>query len=204
MAVDTLAPPPSSNVTVVPAAPSKGIKMGGEIHIGGGSTPTEPAAPAKPGTAKEALSQRLQKAAGPTPTAPAPPSTKPNEPAKPNPETPVSPETPDQPETPAAAATVDPKKKVSPWKVADEYKEKATKAELRAIAAEKELEAIRQGSYPKEVTERLTKAEARAKELEDEIRFVSYEKSPEFKEKFHDPYVKSWENRTGRTNGLRS
>lgn len=40
----------------------------------------------------------------------------------------------------------------------------------------------------KALSERLTKAEQRAKELEDEFRYVNYEKSTEFREKYQQPY----------------
>jgi hypothetical protein len=181
-------PPP--NINIVPAAPSKGIKMGGEIHVGGQpSTPTTPATPPKPGSAKEGLSQRLKQKAGVEPEKPvvaAPPVTapKPNEPPPESPETPVETETP---ETPAAAANKTPeaKTKISPWKIVDQYKAKV--GEL-----EHQIAAFKTAGVPKEVQERISKAEARAKELEDEIRFVSYEKSPEFKTKYQEPYEKAW------------
>lgn len=191
MAVDTLTSTPSpSNINVVPSKPTPGIKMGGEIHLTPPSTPALPET-SKPGTAREGLSQRLQKAGAQPPVTPPvtlPPKT--NEPATPTPAEPAVP--PETPETPAATATPEEKKRVSPWKLVDEYKGKAAQAEMRALEIEKELDAIRKGSYPKEVQEKLSKAESRAKELEDEIRFVSYEKSAEFKDKFDAPYVNAW------------
>ena len=58
-------------------------------------------------------------------------------------------------------------------------------------------DAFRAGVVPEQertaLTARVEKAEARAKELEDHIRYVDYEKSTEFKEKFDAPYVASWE-----------
>jgi hypothetical protein len=181
-------PPP--NINIVPAAPSKGIKMGGEIHVGGQpSTPTTPAPPPKPGSAKEGLSQRLKQKAGLEPekpiTAPPPaPTPKPNEPAPESPETPAETETPET--TPATTGkTPEAKQKISPWKIVDQYKAKV--GEL-----EQQIAAFKTAGVPKEVQERISKAEARAKELEDEIRFVSYEKSPEFKTKYQEPYEKAW------------
>jgi hypothetical protein len=189
-----LAPPPSGapQVTIVPAKPTPGIKMPGEIHIGGTPSTSTVPEPPKPGSAKEALGKRLAEkgAKPPTPETPPAPAT---------PQTPKPGEVPTgakPPETPAAAApettetpAVDPKTgkppKESPWKIIDGYKERLAKAERALLEAGK-------GGIPKEVQERITKAEARAKELEDEIRFVNYEKSPEFKTKYGDPYDAAW------------
>jgi hypothetical protein len=184
---------PPTNITIVPATPNKGIKMGGEIKLGQPSTPAA-VDPAKPGSFKEGMSNRLKQKAGLEPEKPpVTPPAKPNEPAPEKPETHPEPETPETaPATETPATATAPKEKVKPWKLVDEYKTKYQNAEQRAVAAESELELIRKGSFPKEVQERISKAEARAKELEDEIRFVSYEKSPEFKAKYQEPYEKAW------------
>jgi hypothetical protein len=46
------------------------------------------------------------------------------------------------------------------------------------------------------LTERVTKAETRAKQLEDEIRYVSYEKSAEFRDQYQAPYEAAWKRAT--------
>lgn len=156
--------------------------------------PTEAAPPPKPGTARERLFQDLAKRAKPpsgqaAPTEdppPAPPrSTEqpPTPPAKPQ-----SDEQPPEPTSPAGG-TQKPvaDKKASPWKLVDEYKNKVIALE-RQIA---ERKAVPEEEL-KSLQERATKHEARNKELEDEIRFVNYRKSNEFKEKFEEPYHRAW------------
>ena len=90
---------------------------------------------------------------------------------------------------PEVAAEAGKGKKVSPWKLVDEYKAKLGKAE-------KELSDVRSSIVPEaertKLTERVTKAEARAAELEDHIRYVDYTKSTEFQTKFHAPYEQAF------------
>jgi hypothetical protein len=100
------------------------------------------------------------------------------------------PQTAPDPEAPAAPPT-DPKsgKRVSPWKLFEG--EKAARA-----AAEKALQDMKASFVPeqerKTITERLTKAEQRAAELEEHIRFVDYQKSSEFQDKYQKPYTAAW------------
>lgn len=82
-----------------------------------------------------------------------------------------------------------PKPKVNPWKLLDEHKAARAKAESE-IAELKKL-VPNEAARKQEIAE-LEQLRARAKELEDEIRYVNYEKSPEFKEKYDEPYKKSW------------
>lgn len=211
MPAATVAPPATpapAGVTIVPAKPTKPIVGKGEIKLGQGSTTPDPA---KVGTAREAMTQRLQKAAGIAPPLQETPGAKvpdpvprpgfepPNEPdpdetrettPKSGTETPVVPGADEGSETahadsaPASKSAADAKAK--PWKLVEQYKGKV--AEL-----EKTLADIKSAGVPKEVQERITKAETRAKELEDEIRFVNYEKSAEFKSKYQEPYEKAWQ-----------
>jgi len=81
-------------------------------------------------------------------------------------------------------------KKVSPWKLVDQFKKKALEAEQRALDLEK---LVLPEDQRNAITERLTKAEQRAKELEDEMRYVNYAKSDEFKQKFQQPYERAWQ-----------
>lgn len=81
-------------------------------------------------------------------------------------------------------------KKVSPWRLVDQYKTKVA-------SLEKELAEIRTsngkpGELPPEVTEKLTKAEGRVKELEQIVRFTDYQKSGEFQEQYQKPYEAAW------------
>lgn len=86
-------------------------------------------------------------------------------------------------------------KKLSPWRLLDDAKKVINEWKLKAEAASAELEKIKSGAPvepPKEFTERLTKAEARAKELEDHLRFLDYQKHPEFIDKYQKPYEAAW------------
>lgn len=67
----------------------------------------------------------------------------------------------------------------------------------RAAALEKELADTKAKILPEadrdSMTKRLTEAETRMKQYEDEIRYVNYEKHPEFIEKFQKPYEAAWQ-----------
>lgn len=108
------------------------------------------------------------------------------------PETPPETEAKGEPTTPATPAPEPGKgKKVSPWKLVDQYKAKVADLE-KQIASVKTTEPPAPGEPPKEFTEKLTKAEARVKELEEEIRFTHYQKSEEFQTKYQKPYEAAW------------
>jgi hypothetical protein len=84
---------------------------------------------------------------------------------------------------------LDPKgKRVKPWELLDKFK-------ARAIAAETELAKVKQNGHelPKEATDKITALETRNQELENEIRFTNYEKSKEYQEQYHKPYIEAWE-----------
>lgn len=77
-------------------------------------------------------------------------------------------------------------------KTAEEYEPKIQKLEARV----KELES----SNPEEVTtlqSRLEAAEKRRDELENEIHFVDYSKSADYREKFEKPYQAAWSKALG-------
>jgi hypothetical protein len=152
-----------------------------------GKAAKDPAAPNVPHGVPETPAERPGAA-----PAEIPPASSPE--ASPTPE--ASPE--GAPETPGApspgsegqpAAEAGKGKKVSPWKLVDEYKGKLAKAE-------KELADTRSSIVPEaergKLTERVTKAEARAAELEEHIRYVDYTKSTEFQTKFHAPYEQAF------------
>jgi hypothetical protein len=186
IAAPASAAPPISNATLTPSDLSSGVLPGGRE-----------AAPPKPGSARERMFKNLQKVAdkpGPgkaQPQAAAPtakPAEKPAAAAKPDPELAADPAaTP-----PAAAAPAeDPKKgKVSPWKLVDEYKAKLAAAEQQVLEVNKR--AIPEADW-KKTQETLTEREKRLTELEQEIRYVNYSKSEEFKTKYQQPYEKQWQ-----------
>jgi hypothetical protein len=155
---------------VKPGSARAGLRAG-LAKLAGVETQTPPATPAKP-------------ADSPAPAVPPETGDRPGDP--PPAEAPAA---GDAPPSPAAQPSDRPKGKANPWKLVDEFKAKAVAAEQRALELEKQLlpEPERKAQ-----AERLTRAEARAKELEDEIRYVRYEKSPEFQEKYQKPYQEAW------------
>ena len=151
-----------------------------------------PAAPAprKP-SARDRFHEAADKSAGETPSDQIVPQPG-DEPEQPPVTEPATPETEPEKGIVPQPNAVDPKtgKRPNPWHL--------LKAEKEArAAAEAEVQRVKSGVVPEQertaLTARVEKAEARAKELEDHIRYVDYEKSTEFKEKFDAPYVASWE-----------
>jgi hypothetical protein len=94
------------------------------------------------------------------------------------------------PAAPAAGAPAPAKPgRVNPWKLVDEHK--AARASLEAEVTRLKAAIVPEADATK-LTERATKAEQRAKELEDHIRFVDYQQSSEFKEKYQQPYEQAF------------
>lgn len=169
-----------------------------------------PAAPPKAGTPESKLFQRLGTRGKPlsgrtaepaTPAAPIPPAPERPGAAEPEPDD-IAPgdEEDSEPKEPKVSPMGDEPKpgepvpeakkpKVNPWNLHKQEKERAAKLELE-LAETRKL--IADPVARKTEMDRLAKAEQRAKELEDHIRFVDYEKSQEFKEKYETPYEQSW------------
>lgn len=132
-----------------------------------------------------------------TPTPPAQPkpakseTTSPESPSgdaeTPTPETQEGGSTPPEPPSPSKSGET---KKTNPWKVVDEWKGRAT-------TLEKELAEVRKSIVPeqerKTLETRAQSAEARVKELEDEIRYVNFEKHPDFIKQYDEPYTRAWQ-----------
>lgn len=158
----------------------------------------------QPGSALDKARQRLQaKAEGKEP---------PKEPAKPA--EPAKPTEAPEPEAPAAAPSEDDellgeekvavgksqplkegaaepsKGKVNPWKLLDETKS-------RAAALEKEVAEVRKlvpnAEIRKQEMAELEAARKRSKELEEHIKYVDYQMSTEYKEKYEQPYARQWQ-----------
>ena len=92
-------------------------------------------------------------------------------------------------ETPPAPAAPEEKKTKNPWKLVDEYKARATKAESELI------DARNAGLNPEErkaVDKQIAELKAANEVLEKEIRYTNYAKSNEFKTKYQEPYEKAW------------
>lgn len=132
---------------------------------------------------------------------PAEPKGKPDAKATPKDKLPPDPKPPEKPADPKEGKVDDkaaPPKKAHGWSMYRE-EQKKTEALTRELT---ELKAKLSGppkdfkidEHPefKTVKERLTAEEKRRQELEDTIRFVDYEKSAEYQEKYHKPYVAAW------------
>ncbi len=82
-------------------------------------------------------------------------------------------------------------KKVSPWKLVEEYKAKTKEYEAKLAALEKT-------PIPperlKEYEDKVAAAEKRARELDEQIKYVDYTKSTEFQEKYQKPYENQWKS----------
>lgn len=188
------APAPPPGVKIVPPAtpPKPPPPPTTEIKLGAESGPPQP--PPKPGSAREAMSQKLRAKAGvaQAPAEPAAPQAPPEAPAAP-PETPATGKPAEQ-GTPAAQQTGTPPptpgkgEKVNPWKLVDSYK-------VKIATLEKQLSEA--GTVPqekaKEYLSKIDELTKRNTELENEISFVNYEASEEFKTKFHAPYEAAWQ-----------
>lgn len=94
----------------------------------------------------------------------------------------------------------EPTKKPSPWKLYEGEKERANKAEAEVASLRK---LVGNEQERKSEMERLTKAEAKAKELEDHLRFVDYQKHPEFHDKYQKPYDDAWNRVMRRLAGVK-
>jgi hypothetical protein len=81
-----------------------------------------------------------------------------------------------------------PAKKPSPVdSLRDAYERSKTKISELEQELQKAKETPREDPEKQSLSERLTLAEKRRKELEDEMRYVAYEKTPEYKEKYLGP-----------------
>lgn len=105
---------------------------------------------------------------------------------------PVDGESPPEEVKPAEAqpqAATD-KKKVNPWKLAEEHK--VARAKLEAEIAEIKKLGFDPESRKAELA-RMEEITRRSKELEDHIKFVDFTKSSEFVEKYQKPYEQKWQ-----------
>lgn len=183
-----------------PTAPSPPASPPSQVNVSELPTPVSPITPPKPGSARQRMRDEVvKKFGGTTEPAPKPADSKPVEPPKAAVE-----------ESPLAAAPPKPEEKVekpvvktevpvdvkkpSPWKLVDQFKERAAKAEQRIIELEKEI-----GPEPERQarTQRLEQAEKRLQELEQEIRYVNYSKSKEFQDTYQKPYEEAWQRAMG-------
>lgn len=202
-----------------PAATPVGVAppSGGEIHInspasGIESNPTVP--PPKAGSAKGRMFSEMRKKAGvpddattppakpgAAPATPPDPNARPGDSAQPSDDDegapPADPRT--TPEGKPAEGTAKPpatppttpedRKKVSPWKLVDQFKDRLAKAEARALELEKGVvpEAKR-----KETEERMAGYEKRIQEMQDDLRYHNAEKYDPEIVKANNEYQGAW------------
>ncbi len=193
--------PPATPASIPESVGSSKPPSGGTINVSDLPKGDPTVAPAKPGSAKEKMFAELQKKAGvdPSPNSAQrkPSSGRPS--AAEVPEVPASGEDPDpiqqdppppSPGDPEPTPRVDEKgKKVSPWKLVDQFKARAAAAEARALELEKQ---IIPEDKRKESETRLTEYEKRMAEAENELRYHNAEKwDPDIK-KLNADYTNAW------------
>lgn len=204
--------PPPSGITVAPSAPVKsGLPNGSGItNVTAPATDLGPTKPIVKGSARAKMHADAQKIAkqgsdinSPLAIQPSPETIERPGAIEPSAQADPSPEPVDEPDKtgkepspatdPQQASTTpakDPKKeKANPWKLYEAEKQKRAQVE-------KEAQDLRASIVPEAertaLTARVEKAEKRAQELESHIRFVDYEKSTEFQEKYQQPYQQAW------------
>jgi len=89
-------------------------------------------------------------------------------------------------------------KRPSPWKLVESYKAKYQ-------AAQHEIAELRNKTpeLPKELSDRISSIQKRNEELEQHIRFVAYEKSQEYVDKYQKPYEEAWARAISGLKGLK-
>ncbi len=118
-----------------------------------------------------------------------------DQPAKGEKEVAKSEEQPAKEEIEAVKPTVDPAK---PKKPADFLREKLQKTEQERDTFKAELEKVKTAQpteHPeiKTLTEQVEALRKEKTRLEDEFRYVNYEKSPEYADKYQKPFTEAWE-----------
>jgi hypothetical protein len=86
--------------------------------------------------------------------------------------------------------------KTNPWHLVESYKKRVAAAETEILELKKQV-TPEQLAAQKDLQTKYEQREARLKELEEEIRYVDYTKSEEFKTKYHEPYVAAWNRAMG-------
>lgn len=178
-----------------------------------------PEEPPKPGSARERIAEDLRKKFGGE-QPPARPAAKPKSAAapkaapaeQPTTEAPAEEQTPadqqppaeEQPaEQPAAAqpGETDPKsgKRLSPWKLVDQFKERATRAEARVLELEKQ---VLPPEKVKETQEKLTTYEKQLDEMREELRYHNAEKYDPEVIKANTDFQNAWKAAMGELKDL--
>lgn len=200
-------PAPSAPPAPAPAAAPPAPAALPVVNVSNLPKPLEPLKPAKPGSARARLSQQLrQKFGGEEPPAPEPSKeSPPGEALPPGAETnrdttddsragSHTPEPAPPPAEPAKAAVPEEvksgaKPKVSPWKLVDEFKARAAKAEADLLEARKT--AIPEGKV-KEMETKLAEATKRIEAMTEDLRYFNAEKYDPEIVKANEQYVDTW------------
>lgn len=127
------------------------------------------------------------------------PDTK-NVPAKPGGEEPKT--TPEEAIPPESSGK---DKKLSPWRLVDQWKKTSEEWKTKAEAASQELERIKSGKpaeLPKEVTERIAAQDAKIQDYEKKIQLLDYQNSDEFVTKHLKPYNDEFSRTMQRLQGI--
>lgn len=98
--------------------------------------------------------------------------------------------------TPATDAK---KEKVNPWKRGDEFKALYEKSEAEVLRLKK---LIPNESELQQKQERFAQIEQQNQQLLEHIRYVDYQKHPEFQEKYEKPYQEAWGRLMRRLSGV--
>lgn len=106
---------------------------------------------------------------------------------------------------PKPKVAADEPKKKGAWKLVEDYKTQVKERDKLLADKNREIETLK-SAKPAETPEIKSLIEVKDKritELEDEIRFVNYQKHPEFVEKFQKPYEKAWKDALYDLKGLK-
>jgi hypothetical protein len=104
-------------------------------------------------------------------------------------------ETPkEQPKVEAKEEVAPEKPKAKPWEMYHNTKKERDEIAKERDALKAEIEGLRkqQPQFDPQEHPEFKKMSERTKQLEEHIKFVDYTRSAEFKEKFQEPYFKSW------------
>lgn len=82
-------------------------------------------------------------------------------------------------------------KKVSPWKLVDQYKSKVAELEKQVAGAGINATAVQD---KERLSARVQELQTKLNDYEQEFRFVNYAKTSEYQEKYQKPYEKAWKD----------
>jgi hypothetical protein len=179
---------PAASPAPPPAATDGG--PGTDIHVTPATVDRGPSqAPPKKGSTMERVLEDLRKRAKPQFYEESPPESPPAAPKPPTPPEGSPPQEGEGKPTPPPPAPEKEKSK-NPWKLVDEYKARAAKAETETLELRKSgFDATAKKSYE----DQLSQLRKQNEELEKHLRYVDYQKSAEFKNKYEAPYEKAWD-----------